>query len=354
MPPIAIAPLATMSAAQQPVDRLGRGLRDLRISVTDRCNFRCRYCMPRELFGPDFRFLPRAQLLSFEEIERVAAVAAGAGVRKLRLTGGEPLLRRDLEGLIAKLALVPGIDELALTTNASLLTAGKARALKAAGLTRITVSLDALDQAQFQAMTDADYPVARVLAGIAAAQAARLTPVKVNMVVKSGTNDDQILPMAEHFRGSGVILRFIEYMDVGASNRWREQEVLPARDVIARLQRQWPLAALPANHPGEVARRWRYGDGGGEIGVIASVTQPFCGGCRRLRMSADGRLFTCLFATRGFDLRALLRGGADDEALAAALHGLWRRREDRYSEARGSAQPGVQAENKVEMSYIGG
>ncbi len=343
--------------AAEPVDRLGRGLRDLRISVTDRCNFRCRYCMPREVFGRDFEFLARRQLLSFEEIERIARLAAGLGVRKLRLTGGEPLLRRELDKLIAALAAVPGIDDIALTTNASLLTPAVAAGLREAGLDRINVSLDGLDDESFRAMTDVDYPVQRVLDGIDAAADAGLGPIKINMVVKRGTNDDQILPMAEHFRGSGHILRFIEYMDVGNANRWRLDEVLPARELVDRIAARWPVEALPPNHPGEVANRWRYADGQGEIGVIASVTQPFCGGCRRLRMSAEGKLFTCLFGSRGYDLRALMRSGASDEQLADALGGLWRRREDRYSELR-SGEPGddtpADGEKKVEMSYIGG
>ncbi|MDN5939164.1 MAG: GTP 3',8-cyclase MoaA [Salinisphaera sp.] len=339
----------------QPIDRLGRRLRDLRVSVTDRCNFRCRYCMPRERFGRDHAFLPKSQLLTFEEIERVARIAAAAGVHKLRLTGGEPLLRRDLDALVARLAAVPGIDDLALTTNASLLTPAWARALRSAGLQRINVSLDALEPTAFQAMTDAQYSARQVLGGIAAAADAGLAPVKVNMEVKRGVNDDQILPMAEYFRRSGHVLRFIEYMDVGNSNHWRRGEVLPGEAVVQAVHGRWPLEALPGNYPGEVANRWRYVDGAGEIGVIASVTQPFCGGCSRLRMSAEGRLFTCLFGSRGFDLRGLLRSGADDDAIGGALHGLWQRRDDRYSELRGRAAVREEGQaQRVEMSYIGG
>jgi GTP 3',8-cyclase len=332
-----------------PLDTLGRPVRDLRISVTDRCNFRCVYCMPKEVFGRDYTFLDRGELLTFEEIERAARIFAGLGVHKIRLTGGEPLLRRELERLVAKLAAIPGLD-LTLTTNGSLLPQ-KAAPLAAAGLQRITVSLDALDDEVFRAMNDVDFPVERVLAGIEAAAAAGLTPVKVNMVVKRGLNEDSVLPMARHFRGSGHILRFIEYMDVGHSNGWRLDDVVPAKEIVARIDSDFPIEAVEPNYPGEVARRYRYRDGAGEIGVIASVTKPFCGACTRGRLSAEGRLFTCLFATKGYDLRALLRTGAPDEVVTEALHGVWRARTDRYSEIRSAETVDLP---KVEMSYIGG
>lgn len=330
-------------------DTFGRPLRDLRISVTDRCNFRCIYCMPREVFGPDHQFLPRTQLLSFEEIYRLARVFVDHGVRKIRLTGGEPLVRRDIEKLVAALATLPGID-LTMTTNASLLTP-KAQALKDAGLNRVTVSLDSLDDAVFAAMNDAEFPVARVLEGIEAAMSADLTPVKINMVVKRGVNEDSVLPMARHFRGTGCIVRFIEFMDVGTTNGWRMDDVVPAREIIAMLDAEMPLEPLEPNYRGEVAKRWRYKDGGGEIGIIASVTQPFCGDCSRVRLSAEGKLYTCLFATHGHDLRAQLRGGATDDEIAGALASIWRVRDDRYSEIR-SAETARRP--KVEMSYIGG
>jgi cyclic pyranopterin phosphate synthase len=331
------------------LDRLGRPLRDLRISVTDRCNFRCSYCMPKEVFGRDYEFLRREQLLSFEEIERLARIFVAHGVEKIRLTGGEPLLRRDIERLVELLAGIPGLD-LTLTTNGSLLPV-KARPLAAAGLQRITVSLDSLDDDVFRAMNDVDFPVQHVLAGIEAAAEAGLSPVKVNMVVKRGVNDDSILPMARRFHGSGHVLRFIEYMDVGATNGWRLDDVVPAAEIVARVGEELPLEPLEPHYRGEVARRWRYRDGGGEIGVIASVTQPFCGDSTRARLSADGRLYTCLFATRGHDLRALLRRGASDAELADAVCGVWGRRTDRYSELR-SAE--TAAFPRVEMSYIGG
>ena len=329
------------------VDRLGRTLRDLRISVTDRCNFRCVYCMPKEVFGSGYRFLDRKELLSFEEIERVARVFVGLGVNKLRLTGGEPLVRKDVHRLIALLA--PLGAELTLTTNASLL-ADKAAALAAAGLDRVTVSLDSLDDATFQAMNDVDFPVARVLEGIDAAAAAGL-PVKVNAVVKRGLNDDGIVEMARYFRERGQTLRFIEYMDVGATNGWRLDDVVPAREIVERISAELPLEPAEANYRGEVAQRWRYANGSGEIGMIASVTQPFCGDCTRARISAEGRLYTCLFGLRGHDLRARIRGGAGDEELQVALAAIWARRTDRYSERRSEATVGLP---KVEMSYIGG
>jgi cyclic pyranopterin phosphate synthase len=333
-------------------DTFGRALRDLRISVTDRCNFRCRYCMPKERFGAGHAFLPRASLLDFEEIARLAADFAALGVNKLRLTGGEPLVRRNLEALIAQLTPIPGITDISLTTNGSLLTAGKARGLADAGLGRITISLDALDDATFQAINDAGFSVDRVLAGIDNAAAAGL-PVKVNMVVKRGVNDQSIEAMAERFRGSGHVLRFIEYMDVGNSNGWRLDDVVTANEIVGRIHARWPIERVAPNYPGEVARRWRYRDGGGEVGMIASITQPFCGGCTRARLSAEGQLFTCLFAGAGTDLRGLLRGGATDAMIIDKLAGLWRGRRDRYSELRSDATPEL-ARRKIEMSYIGG
>ena len=332
-------------------DTLRRPLRDLRISVTDRCNFRCVYCMPREVFGPGFQFLPRAQLLTFEEIARLARLFVAQGVQKIRLTGGEPLLRRDLERLVGLLAAIDGLDDLTLTTNGSLLTPEKALALRAAGLRRLTVSLDALDDTVFMGMNDAGVPVARVLAAIDAAAAAGLAPIKIDMVVKRGVNERAILDMARHFRGTGHILRFIEYMDVGNSNGWRMDDVVPAAEIVRTVASAWPLCPAEANYYGEVAERWRYADGAGEIGVIASVTQPFCGTCTRARLSAEGRLYTCLFAAPGHDLRALLRDGADDAAIANVLGRVWRRRGDRYSERR-TAETAPRP--KVEMSHIGG
>jgi GTP 3',8-cyclase len=330
-------------------DRLDRPLHDLRISVTDRCNFRCVYCMPKEVFGRDYRFMDRAELLTFEEIERVARAFVRQGVRKLRLTGGEPLLRRGLEELVARLRAIDDGVDLTLTTNASLLAA-KAGALAAAGLNRVTVSLDSLDDSVFRAMNDVDFGVERVLEGIDAAAAAGL-PVKVNTVIRRGLNDGSVLGLARHFKGSGHTLRFIEYMDVGATNGWRLDDVVPAAELLAAIAAELPLEPLEPNYRGEVARRWRYRDGEGEIGVIASVTQPFCGDCSRARLSAEGRLYTCLFAVRGFDLRALLRSGATDNELDEAIATRWRSRTDRYSERRSERTSGLR---KVEMSYIGG
>ena len=346
-------------------DTRGRPLRDLRISVTDRCNFRCSYCMPKEIFNSEYTWLPHSALLSFEEITRLARVFVGHGVHKLRLTGGEPLLRKGLETLIEQLAALRTPDgaplDITLTTNGSLL-ARKAAVLKAAGLNRVTVSLDSLDDPTFRAMNDVDFPVADVLAGIEAARAAGLGPVKVNMVVKRGTNDAQILPMARHFRGSGIVLRFIEYMDVGATNGWRMDEVLPSAEVVKRLQAEFALVPLQASAPGETAERWGYAgaDGRhdpllGEVGFISSVTQAFCGDCNRARLSMDGKLFLCLFAGQGYDLRALMRGGANDAQLDAAMAAIWQGRSDRYSELRASLPADVQqAVRRVEMSYIGG
>jgi len=330
------------------VDTLARPVRDLRLSVTDRCNFRCTYCMPKSVFGRDYTFMPRTELLSFEELERVARAFVRHGVEKIRLTGGEPLLRKDLEVLIALLAGIPGLD-LTLTTNASLL-ARKAQALRDAGLDRVNVSLDSLDDATFRAMNDVDFPVARVLDGIAAAAAAGLR-VKVNAVVKRGVNDGGIVELAGYFRHSGQTLRFIEFMDVGATNGWRMDDVVPAAEIVRRIDEVFPVEPVEPAYRGEVAQRWRYRDGSGELGVITSVTQPFCGTCTRARISADGKLYTCLFAVRGTDLRALVRGGATDDELDAAIREVWSRRTDRYSEIR--SEQTVDRE-RVEMSYIGG
>jgi len=330
-------------------DRLGRPLRDLRISITDRCNFRCTYCMPKEVFGKDYQFLERSALLTFEEITRVARAFTLHGVEKIRLTGGEPLIRRNIEQLIGMLAEIPGLD-LTLTTNGSLL-AKKAHSLKSAGLRRITVSLDSLDDAVFMGMNDVDFPVSKVLEGIAAARDAGLAPIKINMVVKRGVNEQSILPMARYFREQGHILRFIEFMDVGHTNGWRMDDVVTAREIVTLIRKEMPLEPADPNYTGEVAERWRYTDGSGEIGVIASVTQAFCRDCTRARISTEGKFYTCLFATGGHDLRALLRSGASDEALQAAIGDVWAKRSDRYSEIR--SEKTVRLE-KIEMSYIGG
>jgi GTP 3',8-cyclase len=334
----------------QPIDTLGRPLRDLRISVTDRCNFRCTYCMPKEVFGRDYEFLARDLLLSFEEIVRVTRIFTGLGVRKVRLTGGEPLLRRDIESLVGMLTEVSGVEDLTLTTNGSLLER-KAEALAVAGLDRVTVSLDSLEDTTFMAMNDVDFPVAKVLAGMDAAEAHGLGPVKVNVVVKRGVNDHEVVDIARHFRGTGRIVRFIEYMDVGHTNGWRMDDVVPAAEIHKAIAADAPCEAIAPNYPGEVANRFRYLDGSGEFGVIASVTQPFCGSCTRARLSAEGSLFTCLFATGGHDLRALMRAGASDDELRDAITGVWTERTDRYSEIRSESTSGWQ---KVEMSYIGG
>jgi cyclic pyranopterin phosphate synthase len=330
------------------LDKLGRPLETLRVSITDRCNFRCVYCMPKEVYGRDHVFLERKELLSLEEIARVVGVFAQLGVRTVRITGGEPLVRRNVEHLVELLAEIPDL-ELALTTNGALLPQ-KADALARAGLDRVTVSLDSVDDATFRALNDVDFPVDRVLEGIDAAAAAGLR-VKVNAVVKRGANDDGLVALAEHFRGTGHVLRFIEYMDVGNTNGWRLDDVVSAEEIVAKIDAAWPLEPLPLARPDETARTWRYRDGAGEIGVIASVTKPFCGGCSRARLSAEGRLHTCLFATAGHDLRAPLRLGASDEELAGLLRGIWGRREDRYSELR-SAETATLP--RVEMSYIGG
>ena len=355
------APASALRPGQDRLDTLARPLRDLRISVTDRCNFRCSYCMPKEVFDSKHVFLPQSALLSFDEITRVAGLFAQAGVRKLRLTGGEPLLRRNFEHLVGMLAALRTPDghplDLTLTTNGSLL-ARKAAALKAAGLTRITVSLDAIDDALFRHMNDVDFAVEDVLEGIEAAIGAGFAPIKVNMVVKKRGNDDQIVPLtrALHARfGNAVVLRFIEYMDVGSTNGWRLDDVLPSRDVLARLREIGPLSAMPASVEGETARRWRFDDTGQEIGLISSVTEAFCGNCNRARLSTDGQLYLCLFATHGHDLRALLRGGADDATIADAIDHLWAGRDDRYSALRTAATPLRGGdERRVEMHYIGG
>ena len=351
-----------------PMDRLGRPLRDLRISVTDRCNFRCSYCMPKEVFDKDYQYLPQSALLSFEEIVQVAREFVGLGVQKIRLTGGEPLLRKNLELLIAQLAALRTPEgqplDITLTTNGALL-ARKAQVLRDAGLQRVTVSLDGLDDSVFRQMNDVDFPVSEVLKGIEAAQAAGLGPIKVNMVVKRGTNDHEILAMARHFRGTGIVLRFIEYMDVGATNGWRMDDVLPSAQVIERIAKELPLIALEAAAPGETAQRWGYADSqgkhdprAGEIGVISSVTQAFCKDCNRARLSTEGQLYLCLFANQGYDLRSLLRSGSSDAELASVIGHIWTNRDDRYSELRAalphdssSTAPGPR---RVEMSYIGG
>jgi len=336
------------AADAPPVDTRGRLLHDLRISVTDRCNFRCVYCMPKDVYGRDFPFLPHTALLTFEEIARVAGIFVQLGVRKIRLTGGEPLLRRNLERLVGMLA-AHDVD-LTLTTNGALL-AKKARALRDAGLARVTVSLDALDDPTFRAMNDVDFPVARVLEGIDAAQAAGLGPIKINAVIKRGMNEHAIVPLARHFRDSGHIVRFIEYMDVGHTNGWRMEHVVPAAEIVAAIDDEFPLDPVDPNYTGEVAQRWRYRDNGHEIGVIASVTQAFCRDCTRVRLATDGKLYTCLFADAGYDLRALLREPYSDAQIANAITAIWQRRADRYSEIRTANTP---KPSRIEMSYIGG
>ncbi len=333
----------------QITDMFERPLRDLRISVTDRCNFRCTYCMPREVFGPDYPFLGQEQLLSFDEIYRLARIFVAQGIKKIRLTGGEPLMRHNLENLVERLARLPDV-ELAMTTNGSLL-GQRAESLKRAGLDRVTVSLDALDKETFAQMNGVNYPLDKVLEGIEAARVAGLTPIKINMVVKRGLNEESILPMARYFHGTDYILRFIEYMDVGTSNGWQLKDVVPAAEIIARINAEMPLEPLDPNYKGEVANRWRYRDGQGEIGIIASVTQPFCGDCSRIRLSAEGKLYTCLFASQGHDFRKLLRGGASDAQIAQRIGAIWQHRSDRYSEIRSTQTCDLP---KVEMSYIGG
>jgi GTP 3',8-cyclase len=340
-------------------DTRNRPLRDLRISVTDRCNFRCVYCMPKEIFGKDYAFMPRESLLTFEEITRIARVSVAHGVEKIRLTGGEPLLRKGLEELVGMLSELETPDgralDIALTTNGSALAA-KAQALKAAGLERVTVSLDSLDDATFKAMNDVNFPVAKVLEGIDVAHRAGLGPIKINMVVKAGQNDQDIVTMARYFKGTPYILRFIEFMDVGTTNGWQMGAVIPAAEVIRRIDAEMPLEEVAPNYNGETSARWRYRDGSGEIGVIASVTQAFCHSCTRARISTEGKLYTCLFATDGHDLRALMRGGCTDEQLATVLAHIWRARSDHYSELRSAKTKEMagEAAKKIEMSYIGG
>ncbi len=331
-------------------DAHGRPVRDLRISVTDRCNFRCRYCMPREVFDKEWVYLQHAEMLTFEEIARITRVAADLGVEKVRLTGGEPLLRKDVHVLVGMLSQIEGIDDLAMTTNASVLSR-RVEALREAGLGRVTVSLDSIDDEVFRAMNDVDFPVSRVLEGIDAAAAAGLGPIKVNAVVQGGVNDHTVVDLAGHFRGTGHTVRFIEYMDVGMSNGWRLDDVVSAAEIVDRIHARWPLEAVPPSYPGEVATRFRYRDGAGEIGVIGSVTQPFCGNCTRLRLSAEGQLYTCLFAGTGTDLKGPVRGGASDDELRQIIEGIWTARADRYSERRSEHTPGWE---RVEMSYIGG
>jgi cyclic pyranopterin phosphate synthase len=343
------APAPAVTDRTRLADSRGRLLRDLRISVTDRCNFRCTYCMPKEVYGRDFQFLERSQLLTFDEIDRLVRVFRGFGIEKVRITGGEPLVRRQLEKLIELLAQQPGLD-LTLTTNGSLLKQ-KAQGLKRAGLQRITVSLDSLDDAVFRAMNDVDFPVARVLEGIDEAGRVGLNPVKINMVVERGVNDHSVLDMCRFFRSTGHILRFIEFMDVGSTNGWRMDRVVASRELVERISAVFPIEPLEANYRGEVAERWRYRDGSGEIGFISSVTHAFCGDCTRARLSAEGQLYTCLFATAGTDLRGPLRAGASDEELAAIIARIWHARADRYSEMRTAESAKLQ---KVEMSYIGG
>lgn len=351
---VAKAPALLKEPVGRLLDARARPLHDLRISVTDRCNFRCVYCMPKEVFTKDYPYLPHSALLSFEEIVRIARLFLAHGTEKIRLTGGEPLLRKNIEALIAQLAALRtphgAAPDLTLTTNASIL-AKKATALAQAGLKRVTVSLDALDDDVFRRMNDADFPVADVLRGIDAAADAGLGPIKINMVVKKGVNDDQIVPMARYFRNSGHVLRFIEYMDVGASNGWKMDEVVPSAEVLRKLGEVWPLESLEPHYCGEVAQRWRYADGGGEVGVISSVTQAFCESCTRARLSTEGKLYLCLFAQRGHDLRGLLRSGASDLEIASAIGHIWNQRDDNYSERRTSA---TAREQKIEMSYIGG
>jgi len=343
------------STSKAVLDKLNRPLRDLRISVTDRCNFRCVYCMPREVFGPGYAFVPRKDLLTLEEIARVAQVFASLGMRKVRITGGEPLIRRNLEHLIEMIDATEGVEDISLTTNGSMLTSVRAASLKQAGLKRLTISLDALDDATFKRINDVDYPASRVLDGIDNARAAGFADIKVNAVVRRGFNEHAVLDLVKHFRHSGCIVRFIEYMDVGETNGWNLDDVIPAAELVDRIDALYPLEAVSPNYPGEVAKRWRYRDGAGEIGFITSVTQSFCGDCSRARLSAVGELYTCLFGTQGHDLRSLLRSGADDAQLLQAVSEIWQERADRYSELRATATPvPLTGQAKVEMSHIGG
>ena len=339
-----------------PVDQFDRPMRDLRISVTDRCNFRCTYCMPKEVFNSKYQFLPRTDLLSFEEITRLAGLFAAQGVRKLRLTGGEPLLRKNLDVLVTELAKIDGIEDIALTTNASILTLARAEQLREAGLDRITVSLDAIDEQRFRQMNDMDVSVEKVLQGIDNAERAGFDNIKVNMVVQKGVNEEEIVPMARYFKDSKQILRFIEFMDVGTTNGWNLEQVVSGQEIVEKISEHFELESLEPNYRGEVAKRWRYADGGNEFGLITSVTEAFCGDCSRIRLSAKGSVYSCLFATRGTDLRHLLRGGANDEVVNEVITDMWKARNDRYSEIRGAGES-VSEEHvleKVEMSYIGG
>ena len=339
-----------------PVDQFDRPMRDLRISVTDRCNFRCTYCMPKEVFNSKYQFLPRTDLLSFEEITRLAGLFAAQGVRKLRLTGGEPLLRKNLDVLVTELAKIDGIEDIALTTNASILTLARAEQLREAGLDRITVSLDAIDEQRFRQMNDMDVSVEKVLQGIDNAERAGFDNIKVNMVVQKGVNEEEIVPMARYFKDSKQILRFIEFMDVGTTNGWNLEQVVSGQEIVEKISEHFELESLESNYRGEVAKRWRYADGGNEFGLITSVTEAFCGDCSRIRLSAKGSVYSCLFATRGTDLRHLLRGGANDEVVNEVITDMWKARNDRYSEIRGAGES-VSEEHvleKVEMSYIGG
>ncbi|HCF74219.1 MAG: GTP 3',8-cyclase MoaA [Arenicellales bacterium] len=345
-----------MGSAELPTvrDTLDRPVRDLRISVTDRCNFRCIYCMPREVFGPGYAFVPRDDLLRLEEIARLTRVFASLGVCKVRITGGEPMIRRNLEYLIEAVSAIAGIDDISMTTNASLLTRRRAESLREAGLKRLTVSLDALDEETFRQVNDVDFPVASVLKGIDNAQAAGYESIKVNAVIKRGLNDHSILPLARYFQGTGLILRFIEFMDVGSTNNWKLDEVIPATEMVAMIDQEMAIEPLSPNYQGEVAKRWRYVDGSGEVGFITSVTESFCGECTRARLTAIGQVYTCLFAAKGHDLRSPLRAGASDEALTEIITSLWGTREDRYSELRGQVPVDVLAAPRVEMSHIGG
>ena len=341
-------------AKTQTTDTLDRPIRDLRVSVTDRCNFRCIYCMPREIFGPGYKFVPRNDLLKLEEISRITRLFAGHGVRKVRITGGEPMIRRNLEHLIEMLRDIDGVTDISMTTNASMLTLKRAESLRAAGLNRINISLDAIDEKTFQRVNDVDFPVAKVLEGIDNAHAAGFDAVKVNAVIRRGYNEHSILPLAQHFHGTGTVLRFIEFMDVGTTNKWNLEEVIPAAELVEIIGKELPIESLEPNYSGEVAKRWRYSDGGGEVGFITSVTQSFCGDCSRARLSAVGKVYTCLFSATGQDLRGMLRAGASDEEISRLIGRIWSQREDRYSELRGQIPVTAETLPRVEMSHIGG
>ena len=338
----------------QTTDALNRPIRDLRVSVTDRCNFRCIYCMPREIFGPGYKFVPRNDLLKLEEIARITRLFSGHGVRKVRITGGEPMIRRNLERLIEMLRDIDGVTDISMTTNASMLTLKRAESLRAAGLNRINISLDAIDEQTFQRVNDVDFPVAKVLEGIDNAHAVGFDAVKVNAVIRRGYNEHSILPLAQHFHGTGTVLRFIEFMDVGTTNKWNLEEVIPAEELVEIIDKEMSIESLQPNYSGEVAKRWRYSDGGGEVGFITSVTQSFCGDCSRARLSAVGKVYTCLFAATGQDLRGMLRAGASDEEISRFIGRIWSQREDRYSELRGQIPVTAETAPRVEMSHIGG